>query len=331
MSHEPTCQRCDRPLADGAWVCDRCTARIRVDLLGDDRRDDRPGIVDTAAAARDIAMGLSRRGGAGGSGKPGSRMPLDLSVTAKLDAVQGELTTWARHVAEERSGWYVLPRDGDPIIQAAHHLAANLEWMRHRQEADECFTAIAASARILRGIVRGPAEQKYLGPCGAEIEWAPGTMIVTETCDGDVYGYRGADTGTCRTCGARVDQAERAAWLDDEVRQHAYTRSDIADAYAVKENTITVWWMRGKLTAYWVTAAGLHVEWVEPALDPALKGDAKQAREREIRAEVKARGPKVFYLADVLDLAASEAARREEARAKRTRRAAGRETAERGA
>lgn len=222
----------------------------------------------------------------------------------------------------------------DPIIAAARFLQAHLDWLRHRSatEIQECFADIAAAARVVAGIARGPQEQRYLGPCGAllienyqrtETEgWIDesGTM---RTCDGDVYGRAGAEKGVCRTCGATVDQAERRAWLDSEVRQRAFTRSDIEDAYGIKANTVTTWWIRAKLTAYWVTDAGLHVEWVELKPDPALKGEALTAREQEIKAEHKARGPKVFYLGDVLDLARQDAARREERRAERERKHSG--------
>jgi hypothetical protein len=96
------CVRCGRPTADG-YACVTCRDRILCDLLGDDSRDDRPGLVDTAPAARDIAQGQASGHGEGGaSGKPESRLPLDLAVTAKLDAAQATLTTWARHISETR-------------------------------------------------------------------------------------------------------------------------------------------------------------------------------------------------------------------------------------
>jgi hypothetical protein len=60
-------------------------------------------IADMAGAARDIAHGLSsRQSGSAAAGKPGSRLPLDLAATARLDAVEAELATWARHVSAER-------------------------------------------------------------------------------------------------------------------------------------------------------------------------------------------------------------------------------------
>jgi hypothetical protein len=300
------CVRCGRPTADG-YACVTCRDRILCDLLGDDSRDDRPGLVDTAPAARDIAQGQASGHGEGGaSGKPESRLPLDLAVTAKLDAVQGEMTTWARHVAEERYSGPQGHVGEDPIVVAARYLAANVEWLRHRPSVDEAYAAIEACARVVRGIVRGPAAQRYLGPCGAL--WSRGfaaevngTLITSQEdlppCEGDVYARDEASTGRCRTCGAEVSTAERQAWLDAEVRARAFTAVEIADAYpTIKANTIRQWLSRGLLVPHG-----------ELAGRPLLK------------------------LGDVLDLAAGDAARRETARNERERRKAVRETAEMGA
>jgi hypothetical protein len=215
----------------------------------------------------------------------------------------------------------------DRIVTLARWLDGQLEWMRHRAEVDEFLGDVERCARVVRGLARGPAEQKYLGPCGAPtptVSRLDGEGLVMDgpPCEGDVYGPRGGSRGSCRSCGAEVAQSEREAWLDGEVRSRAFRIAHIADAYAVKDNTISQWHARGKLTAYWVTSAGLTVEWTVPPIDPDLEGDELAARQREIELELKARGPKVFYVGDVLDLAAADAIRRHEAATKRKRREA---------
>lgn len=327
-----TCVRCGRPTDDG-YACATCRDRARRDLLGDDSRDDRPGLVDTAPAARDIAHGLSSRSDGGGSGKPESRMPLDLAVTAKLDAVQGEMTTWARHVAEERSGRLIVHSSADPIVQAARYLAANVEWLRHRPEVDEAYAAIEACARVVQGIVRGAAEQKYLGPCGAKVTWDDDdNELPRETpCEGDVYAHPGSAHGVCRACKARWATQARRAWLDGQVREKAFRAAHIADAYGIPVKTIRSWAERGQLSSWWRTEAGLITPWIDPPLDPDLTGEQLKARLGEISDEIKARGGRLHYLGDVLDLAAESAARRESRRADRERRETLRETAEMGA
>lgn len=291
-------------MSDVAYCCPLCVSQAAENLSR---------VTEYTPAARDVAQGQSRRSGGGGSGKPGSRLPLDLGAMARLMAVQGELTTWARHVAEERGmpAW-----DGsespDYLIRAARYLAAHLEWMRHRPEADEFMTDVDACARVMRGLARGPAEQRYLGPCEAEVppsvadgrclEGVPAQAedgkvvhsLIGEPCraygecEGDVYGHMGGHMGTCRTCGAHVNQDERRAWLDAEVRGWAYRAAEIAEAYGVNVKTIRSWAGRGQLVAH-----------------------GHDAQERPL-----------YNLGEVLDLAAGDAARREEARATRARRAA---------
>lgn len=315
------CVRCSRPMADQAYVDQHCAERALWQLLGDDSDDRRPGIADMAVAARDVANGLSANlSGSGGSGRPGSRLPLDLAATAKCDSVAGTLGSWLRLVAEERGGITAdVSHWAEPIEGIATKLSGQLEWFRHRQFADEFFTDVEACWRVLRGIVREPAAQKYLGPCGALLCWRcdhePEDPPCERTCDGDVYGHRGAKTGTCRTCGALVDQAERSAWLDGEVRGHAFRAAEIAGAYGVNVNTIRTWASRTRadtgepaLASYWRTDRGLVTPWT-PTDD---------------QDELEVRGPRLHYVGDVLDLAAADAARREGERAKRERRAAAR-------
>jgi hypothetical protein len=196
----------------------------------------------------------------------------------------------------------------DPIAKLATWLAGHVEWLRHRQEADEFLSAVDACLRVVRGLARGPSEQKYLGPCGADCcatcgctpGWhvggkcrngqrqphrCEGDFDLVE-CAGDVYAHRGANTGRCKSCGVDHATSEREAWLDAEVRAHAFRDREIADAYGVNVKTIRTWVTRGHLVPHGHDADG------RPLLN----------------------------VGDVLDLAAADAARRETDRAKRARR-----------
>lgn len=275
---------CGRPLTDG-FVTSACMGRV-----GEQLRQ----IADMVPAARDVAHGLSRRGGGSATGKPGSRLPLDLGATARLDAVQNQLVGWARHVAEERGAQFVATAlEGrtpmDPIAEACSWLLGQMEWWRHRLEVDAYLADVDACARVVAGIARGPAAQRFLGPCGAtEVSDSPGGTFTMETepCDGDVYAREGAHEGACRLCGAKWSTAERGAWLDAVARSWLYHASEIADAYpSIKAGTIRQWLTRGLLVAH---------------------GESD--------------GRPLLKLGEVLDLAAGDAARREEARAVRARR-----------
>jgi hypothetical protein len=285
---DPLCVRCGRP-TDG-YACSGCAYRA-----GDQLHE----TSDTAPAARDVAHGLSTRsGGSSASGKPGSRLPLDLAATARLDAVEGDQAGWVRITIEERGGSIYFPPGEDRISVQARWLAGHVDWWRHRPAADEFLSAVDACLRVVRGLARGPSEQKYLGPCGAPlIRIDPqdavdagihpaNAALGLAPCDGDVYAYRGAKVGRCRTCGAEVATSEREAWLDAEVRAHAFRDREIADAYGVNVKTIRTWVGRGHLVPHGHDADG------RPLLN----------------------------VGDVLDLAAADAARRETDRAKRARR-----------
>lgn len=90
---EPDCAGCLPRVAEAGLACDWCVGRAAAQL---------ETVIDTLPAARDIAQRQTSRGGGSGAGKPGSSLPLDLGATARLDAVQSALTTWSRHVSEER-------------------------------------------------------------------------------------------------------------------------------------------------------------------------------------------------------------------------------------
>lgn len=88
------CGGCLPRVATEGLACDVCVGRAAAQL---------EVIADLADAARDVAHRLSgNQGGTGSSGKPGSRLPLDLGATARLDGVQNVLTAWSRHISEER-------------------------------------------------------------------------------------------------------------------------------------------------------------------------------------------------------------------------------------
>lgn len=215
----------------------------------------------------------------------------------------------------------------DPIIAAARFITDHLEWLRHTPAIDEALVEIAAAARVVAGIARGPAEQQYLGPCGALLRPRPccdlhgehceppselcchecteathdtypvrhldGTHCVMETmeCPGDVYAPRGGSVGRCRVCGAEVASEDRRAWLDAEIRSRAFRAVHIADAYGLSVDTIRSWATRGLLVPH-----GTETD--------------------------KRTGKPVptYNVGDVLNLAATTAARRAEAQAKRARR-----------
>jgi hypothetical protein len=187
----------------------------------------------------------------------------------------------------------------DPLIAAARFLQSQLEWMRHATADNGEPYAVSAFAEIdwcagrLRSLVNGPAEQKYLGPCGAP-EWVENLggeagcrELEGPPCDGNMYVRGDATLGRCSTCGATVSRQEREAWLDGEVRGWAFRAVEIEDAYGINANLIRQW------------------------ATPARNLVQVHGHDREGRA--------LYLLSEVLDVAATQAAKRAEAQAKRAR------------
>lgn len=239
----------------------------------------------------------------------------------------------------------------DPLITAAQFLRSQLDWLRHsRNEQGEpvaigVFREIGECAARIRSLVEGPREQRYLGPCGAPI--VPTTcdhpygdglicgvcggdvaalMPADGICQGDVYGVPGAEKGRCKTCGATVDQESRRIWLGEQVGDSdlAWTASGIADALNLNPKTVRAWATErrsetghllraAKLGTFWRNADGQLIPWVDP---PA------HLFEVERRAQIKARGDRLHYVADVRQLATEAAERRAENEAAQARREA---------
>jgi hypothetical protein len=102
-----------------------------------------------------------------------------------------------------------------------------------------------------------------------------------------------------------VSPGDREAWLDGEVRSHAFRATEIAQAYAINVKTIRSWATERPEVR---NADGKLVRSAAPArLRP-------HAHDRD--------GNPLYLLGDVLDLAAADAARREGNRSRRSRREA---------
>ena len=323
------CRGCLPRVAEEGYACTPCVDRVDGWLAEIER---------LAPDARLVAAGLVRTTiGAGGGGKPGSRSPRNDGATDALDEIQNALTTIARDIAETR-GLQRLAEGSthtDPLVRACSWLHGQTRWLRHAVDdqggpvAPAVFAEIRENASRMRGLLNGPAEQKFFGPCGSEVGWDDddNEYRLDQPCTGDVYGRPLAEYASCRTCKARWKTEARAAWLNGEVRQRAFRAAHIAEAYKVSADSIRTWSTRPRrdtgeppLASWWRTDEGLLVPWTDP------EGDAAQ-----IRAELAARGPRLHFVGDVLDLAAAAAARRETERAKRARREAARESAEMGA
>lgn len=223
------CVICQRAVDGTAYACTDCAGRAAEHLAT---------VADLTPAARAVAAGMTRRGTSVGGSGGGSRLPIDLGATSRLDAMQARITTWARHVAGERG--HQLPAGADPLEAAARWLVSHVEWLRHRQEVTEAYADFATTARVIAGTVDGPGDRRWLGQCGAPLEDGP--------CRADVHARAGATTARCRECGASLDVALRRAELGRLVRGYAFSATEIAAAYPhIRAGRIRTWAMRGRI------------------------------------------------------------------------------------
>jgi transposase len=262
-------------MPDTAYVCPACGRGLERDL-----RELAELADDTPARAAQYGVG-ARSGGE-------QPLPFNPDASDRLAAIASTVTTWCRHVAETRGR--SLPSGGNrPTAVAAAWLGRhdNVEWLRHRQEAERAFAELTDACRDLRRLVDRKATRRYLGPCGApqfieagddddevgrvvyEIEGPP--------CTGDVYVREHATTGACDTCGGVVDAAERRMWLDETVRGHAFRIVQIADAFGIKANTISQWVARGRLVPHGHDGEGRPLVNVGEVLDLAAQDAARRA------------------------------------------------------
>lgn len=254
------CATCPRPVPGQEYGCAHC-ARVTADRLA--------AIAELAPAARDVAARQTRRGPAVGGSGGGSRLPLNLAAAARLDSAQTAVTTWARHVIEERGGngpeshgeRRTGADGGTPLGAAARWLTGHVEWFRHRQEWSELYADVAAAERVLRGVVDGPPDRQIVGAC---------------ECETTLYARPGASVVRCRECQATWDVEASREILLKHVADRLLTAAEIAGLAVVQDperdrlkvrKLINVWTNRGQLTPAGITTDGDPTYRVGPVLE----------------------------------------------------------------
>lgn len=225
----PTCGVCGKPLADGAYVCtaDALSLAQRLREAAGHAEDawtviarqarygaaggGRKAEPEPVAVAEDLrrnpvtTFGWAasiERPPAGGL-RPGE-IPPDLSASAVLADVGNVVTTWARHVCEQRGTELPVrrPRHGPVCADACAHgscagirrrrppsdlgeaaawLATQVGWLRSRPEAVEAWDELHdACARLARLVDRPAGPGRLIGvcDCGAILYAKDGRTVV---------------------------------------------------------------------------------------------------------------------------------------------------------
>lgn len=159
----------DHPVDGTAYACKGCADRTAKRLRT---------IADLADAARDAAYGLVRYGAGGRRADIDAPLPGNLAASTVLDECTTAITTWARHVAEERG--QAVPTGRDPLATAATWLAGQLEYVRHQRWVEQMVDEVADVERRIVRLADRPAERVLVGacPCGTWLYAPPGREVV---------------------------------------------------------------------------------------------------------------------------------------------------------
>lgn len=274
----PTCACCGKPLADGGAVCHADALSLAQTLReAAGHAEDAPTVVarltryggvgggarkpepeSTAVTAANRRNPVAAFGWAASVERPRTSaliaepMPYDEGASERLADITNTVTTWARHVCEERGtelparrpllGPLCILGAGDcghascagvrrrlppsALSEAAAWLATQVDWLRARPEAREAFDELADACRMLRGLVDRPAERLLVGvcDCNAVLYAAPGRQIVkcpTPKCELEWHVERSRDILMRHLNGTLVTAAEGArlaAYLSDRTQ-----------------------------------------------------------------------------------------------------------------
>lgn len=150
-----------------------------------------------------------------------------------------------------------MPPPTHPIARAARWLAEQIDWLRHRQDADEAFAELVYAAAAVRRAVDTNSPRWYAGPCGGEQEDG-------EPCPADLYGHVGAEILRCGTCGSWTYAADRRAWLLDKAEDVLGTAAQLAAAAtSLGYENVTSARVRGYAHRGRIVAHGMD-EWARP-------------------------------------------------------------------
>lgn len=269
---------CGRPCPDG-YACTRCAEMTDRDLAS----------VPNLEADLEITLTRQDRiGEPGGSGGRRAVEPLPYSPVASSVGwtLTNTITTWCRHVMEQRGEAVGAPQLGPGAADAARWLRKHVEWLRHRPEAAEAFGEIQYAVAQARITIDQRTPRWYAGPCGAPTEGGQ--------CEADLHGFPGAAVIRCRVCGTEFDAEARKEWLlaaAEDTLAHAELIGRAAAALGVEISPADVRYYAasGQIVAHGVSRAGSAQYRFGDVMDVARAIAARKAARALIVAGQKAR------------------------------------------
>lgn len=285
MKVDPICPNDDRPIHDGAWLCDQCGTTLARALAN---------IIDLRAELETTILRQSKTRSGGTYAEKGpfgprnespipneEPAPVNLGAVETAFVVDNTITTWARDLMETTGA--SLPEPVHPpftlarqwpscptvpthaTARAALLLWRHVQWWRRRSEGPEFYSEILAIESDLKRAVDSPARDSLLiGKC--PIEW-PDEDGIMRVCGGEVRAYAAPKEMTlaemrkglsvqprCRRCATEAD----VDWWQERIMPELATKVTASDLigviafelhWTVTHDQIRQWKSRGKIEA----------------------------------------------------------------------------------
>lgn len=227
-----TCRLCDHTILDTAYVCHPCAGAHA-------RR-----LQQASELFDEIYLQIARQARWKEPVRHGRSTPLpyDQDASRAMASIVNTVTTWARHIADER---------GQATPSAAAHLMAWLagqtDWLRYRQEADQAFDELDYAARLVVRTIDAPRPHWYAGRCA---------------CGEDLYGRPGAAEVVCRRCGCVYEAESLRGVLLDAANDVLGTAAELSRFVSAMRGELTTsaqirgYAHRGRITAHGADRAG---------------------------------------------------------------------------
>lgn len=305
MTDQPTCPRCGKPIHDMGYVCRSCATKATDALT----------VVATLAGEETTTIArldqVNRTGGLLEPLEPWPKadsalyptaLPVNLDAAQRFHEAAGTLGGLAARIAAERGQTVAIsgpchhdtcrritdrhgPLIAGPVCPdhgkhelayVAGFLAEQVDWIRHRPDADRLLRSIVDNCAQLVAVVDRPADRWYAGTCDecGEALW-PAAGVSTIRCD----------------CGAEYDADERRTtmveqleevWLGPDHCAHALSMLSIP----TNASTIRTWAERGRLAPHPDSLPGRPRYRVGSVRELVVQMHAEQ-RERTLRAAVR--------------------------------------------
>jgi hypothetical protein len=202
---DPTCPICSRPIPDMAYLCSTEATKLRTEL-------ERVALV--AGEAMTTIAKQARIGNGGRRTDPEVPLPYNPGAAYDHDAAINTLQTVVRDIHETSGRPLPMVEPGQhPTAAMALWLIDQLEWLRHREDAEQTFDELSDACRVLVRVVDRPAERIIVGQCG---------------CTEYLYAVRGAAKVTCVACNTTYAVEETRDMLRAQLDQSLFTAAEIA-------------------------------------------------------------------------------------------------------